>query len=139
VGAVVETGTVFVSAGLSWTLRDRKIEGLNLQERENTVEISRWNLTAAREAYEQAVSLLSLEVEEIELRRLSLEDDRALAESRLTEATSWLEQGLITRGELDDIRWEREKLDYADRTLQLDALLLQNRLDALSVQDGEIE
>jgi len=137
VGGIVETGTVFVSAGLSWTLRDRKIESLNLQERENAVEVSRWNLAAARAEYQSNYELLSLELEEIELRRRGLEDDRALADLRLADAKQWLDQGLISQAELDEARWERDRLDFSERILQLDALLLSSRLEAFTPQDGD--
>ena len=77
------------------------------------------------------------EVEVLELRRRALEDDRALAELRLTEATKWLEQGLTTQAELDETQWELDSLDHTGRILQLDALLLKNRLDALMAHDGD--
>lgn len=137
VGGIVETGTVFLSAGLSWNLRDRKIEALDLKTRENTVEVSRWNLSAAREAYLEARELLGLEVEEMEARGISLREDRALADLKLAEATRWLEQGLVAPGELDRLRRERETLDLTERVLQLEALQLASRLAALTANAGD--
>jgi hypothetical protein len=34
------------------------------------------------------------------------------------------------------LKWEREKLDYAARVLQLDALLVRSRLESLVSLDG---
>ena len=135
-GSVLQTATPFLSVGFSWSLQDRKIKALDRQERENSLEASRWNLSAAREAYYAAREMLALQIEELDLRRKSLEEDRALADLRLSEAARWLEQGFATAKEVDALRWERQKLDYAARVLQLDALLVRSRLEALVALEG---
>jgi hypothetical protein len=136
VGGEVSTATPFISVGFSYSFQDRKIKALDRKERENSLEVSRWNLSAARDAYFAAREVLALEIEELELRRKSLEEDRTLSDLRLSEATRWLEQGFSTAKEVQALRWEREKLDYTARVLQLDALLVRSRLEALVALEG---
>jgi hypothetical protein len=130
-GGIVETGSLFVSAGFSWSFKDRKIEELNRKERENSLAASRWNLEAARAAYSAAREALALEIEQLELRRSGLEEDRALLDLRLAETSRWVQQGFSTSRELEALRWEREKLDYAAKSLQLDRLRVSSRLEQL--------
>jgi hypothetical protein len=137
IGVEVSTGTLFASAGLSWSFKDRKIESLNDREQENNLALSRWNLAAAQEAYRAAREQLSLQIQELGYRRASLQEDRALADLRLSEAARWFEQGLLSAEGLAEPRQELEKLGYAARALQLDALLARSRLEALVAQDGE--
>lgn len=131
-GGVVETGSLFLSAGFSWSYKDRKIEDLNRQERENSLAVSRWNLAAARAAYTAAREVLALDIEELELRRRNLEEDRAILDLRLAEASRWLEQGFSTPREVETLRWERELFDYEARTLLLDRLQVRSRLEQLA-------
>jgi hypothetical protein len=135
-GGVLQTATPFLSLGFSYSFQDRKIEALDRKERENSVAVSRWNLAAARDSYLAAREVLALEIEELDLRRKSLEEDRTLSDLRLSEATRWLEEGFSTAKEVEALRWERDKLDYAARVLQLDSLIVGNRLQALVSLDG---
>jgi hypothetical protein len=135
-GGEVRTATPFISMGFSYSFQDRKLKALDRKARENSLEVSRWNLTAARDAYLAAREGLALEIEELDLRRKSLEEDRTLSDLRLSEATRWLEQGYSTAKEVETLQWERQKLDYAARILKLDVLLVGSRLDALVSQDG---
>ena len=136
VGGILQTATPFLSVGFSYTFQDHKLEALDRKERENSLAVSRWNLEAAREAYFVAREVLALEIEELELRRKSLEEDRTLTDLRLSETARWLEQGFSTAKEVQALRWEREKLDYTARVLQLDALLVRSRLEALVALEG---
>jgi hypothetical protein len=135
-GGEVSTVTPFISVGFSYSFQDRKIKALERKERENSLEMSRWSLAAARDAYFAAREVLALEIEELDLRRKSLEEDRTLSDLRLSEASRWLEQGFSTAKEVEALKWEREKLDYAARVLQLDALLVRSRLESLVSLDG---
>jgi hypothetical protein len=131
VGGIVETGSLFVSAGFSWSFKDRKIEELNRKERENSLAASRWNLEAARAAYAAAREALALQIEQLELRASGLEEDRVLLDLRLAETSRWVEQGFSTSRELEALRWERDKLGYATKSLQLDRLQVRSRLEQL--------
>ena len=139
VGGILETRSLFVSVGFSWSFRDKKIEGINLRERENLVDIGRLNLAAVRESYFQARQLLALELADLEFRADSLEEQRTLAALEVEEGMQSRELGLITEQELDDLRWELEKLDYATRTLGLDKLIAASRIDALVALEPERE
>jgi hypothetical protein len=139
VGGVLETRTVFVSVGFSWSFPDKKIEGLNVEERENLLEISRWNLTGARQIFLKTAELLALEAEEMSFRKINLQEETALAELQLEEGLGRQRAGLITDQELEDLQWEVDKLDYAARILQLDRLLLASRIDALTAMETEAQ
>lgn len=136
IGGIPETGTLFVSAGLSWSFPDRKLKELDRKERENSLATSRWILAEARAAYASAREALALELGELELRLKGLAEERALFELRLSESSRWLEQGFSTSREVADVRWQGEKLDYAAKALQLDSLVLENRLAALIALEG---
>ncbi|MBN2554253.1 MAG: hypothetical protein JXB06_15855 [Spirochaetales bacterium] len=139
VGGILETRSLFVSVGFSWSFRDKKIEGINLKERENLVDIGRLNLAAARELYFRTRELLALELADLEFRADSLEEQRTLAALELEEGMRSRELGLVTEQELDDLRWELEKLDYVTRALQLDKLIAASRIDALAALEPERE
>jgi hypothetical protein len=136
-GGILETGTVFLSVGFSWSFPDKKIEGLNVKERENLLDISRWNLTAARQLFLQTRELLTLEVEELVYRVTNLEDESALATLQLEEGLERHRAGLITDQELQELQWEVDKLNYTERILQLERLLVASRIDALTALEME--
>jgi hypothetical protein len=139
VGGILETGTVFVSVGFSWSFPDREIEGLNVKERESLLDISRLNLTVARQMFLQTAELLTLEVEELGYRKANLEEDLALAALELEEGLGRHSAGLITDQELEDLRWQVDKLNYTERILQLDRLLVASRIDALTALETEAQ
>ena len=139
IGGILETETLFVSVGFSWLFPDKKIEGLNVEERENLLEISRWNLTGARQIFLETSELLALEAEELGYRKTNLEEETALAELQLKEGLERHRTGLITDRELEDLQWEVDKLAYTARMLQLDRLLLASRIDALTALETEAQ
>jgi len=139
VGGILETGTVFVSVGFSWSFPDREIEELNVKERENLLDISRWNLTGARKIFFQTTELLALEVEDLGYRKTNLEEELTLAALELEEGINRHQAGLITDQELEDLRWEVDKLNYTARVLQLDRLLTASRIDALTALETETQ
>jgi hypothetical protein len=136
VGGILETQSLFVSLGFSWSFPDKKIEGLNVKERENLVDISRLNLTGARQIFLKTVELLALEATELSYRKTNLEEEMALAELQLEEGLGSHRAGLITDQELEDLRWEADKLNYSARILQLNRLLLASRIDALTALEA---
>ena len=136
VGGILETQSLFVSLGFSWSFPDKKIEGLNVKERENLVDISRLNLTGARQIFLKTVELLALEAAELSYRKTNLEEQMALAELLLEEGLGSHRAGLITDQELEDLRWEADKLNYSARILQLNRLLLASRIDALTALEA---
>ena len=137
VGGILETRTLFVSVGFSWSFPDKKIEGLNVKERENLLDISRWNLTGARQIFQKTTEMLALEVEELGLRKTSLEEESTLAHLELEEGLERRQAGLITDQELEDLKWQVDKLNYTERILQLDRLLAASRIDALTALETE--
>jgi hypothetical protein len=139
VGGILETQTLFVSVGFSWSFPDKKIEGLNIEERENLLDISRWNLTGARQIFLKTTELMALEAEELSYRKINLEEELALAELQLEEGLESHQAGLITDQELEDLGWEVDKLNYTARILQLDRLLLASRIDALTALETEAQ
>ena len=139
IGGILETQTLFVSVGFSWSFPDKKIEGLNVEERENLLDISRLNLTGARQIFLKTVQLLALEAEELSYRKTNLEEEMALAELQLEEGLGSHRAGLITDQELEDLKWEVDKLSYAARIFQLDWLLLASRIDALTALETETQ
>jgi hypothetical protein len=139
VGGILETKSLFVSVGFSWSFPDKKIEGLNVEERENLLDISRWYLTGARQIFLKSTELLALEVEELSYRKINLEEEVALAELQLEEGLERHRAGLITDQELGDLRWEVDKLSYTARILQLDRLMLASRIDALTAMETETQ
>ena len=136
VGGILETQSLFVSVGFSWSFPDKKIEGLNVKERENLVDISRWNLTGARQIFLKTAELLALEAEELSYRKVNLDEQATLAELLLAEGLESHRAGLITDQELEDLKWEVEKLGYAARILRLDRWLLASRIDALTALEA---
>jgi hypothetical protein len=139
VGGILETRSVFVTFGLSWSFPDKKIESINLEEQENMVDIARWNLSSARENYFQTRDLLALEVDDLDYRTRDLDEQRNLAELELEAGRRSRQLGLIAEQELDDLHWALEKLDYTKQTLQLEKLLAASRLDALAPLETETE
>jgi hypothetical protein len=139
VGGIYETRSLFVTVGFSWSFPDKKIESMNLKERENLLDISRWNLTGARKIFLKSAELLSLEAEELSYRKINLEEETALAELQLEEGLGSHRAGLITDQELEDLKWEVDKLGYAARILQLDRLLLASRIDTLTGLETEAQ
>jgi hypothetical protein len=139
VGGILETQSLFLSVGFSWSFPDKKIKGLNIEERENLVDISRWNLTGARQIFLKTTELLALEAEELSFRKINLEEEMALAELQLEEGRGSHQAGLITDQELEDLSWEVDKLNYTARILQLDRLLLASRIDALTALETEAQ
>jgi hypothetical protein len=139
VGGIYETRSLFVTVGFSWSFPDKKIKGLNIEERENLVDISRWNLTGARQIFLKTTELLALEAEELSFRKINLEEEMALAELQLEEGRGSHQAGLITDQELEDLSWEVDKLNYTARILQLDRLLLASRIDALTALETEAQ
>jgi hypothetical protein len=139
VGGIYETRSLFVTVGFSWSFPDKKIEGLNIEARENLVDISRWNLTGTRQIFLKTTELLALEAEELSFRKINLEEETALAELQLEEGRGSHQAGLITDQELEDLRWEVDKLNYTTRILQLDRLLLASRIDALTALETEAQ
>jgi hypothetical protein len=137
VGGILETRSVFVSVGFSWSFPDKEIKGLNVKERENLLDISRWNLTSARQAFLQATELLALEIAELGDRQTDLDEQSTLAAVELDEGLKRHQAGLITDQELEDLRSEVEKLNYTSRILQLDRLLVASRIDALTALETE--
>ncbi len=131
IGGILETRSLFVTVGFSWSFPDKKIEGMNLKEQENMVDIGRWNLSSAREFFFHTRELLAIEVAELGYRKQNLEQELSLAALVLDEGMQSRQLGLITEQELDDLRWELEKLSYTTHILQLDKLLVASRLDAL--------
>jgi hypothetical protein len=139
VGGILETGSVFVNVGFSWSFPDKEIESMNVKERENYLEISRLNLTAARQMYLQMTELLSLEVAELQDRAISLDEQSTFAALELEEGLKRHQAGLITDDELEDLRWDVDQLSYTARILQLDRLLAASRIDALTALELETE
>ena len=139
VGGILETRTLFVTVGFSWSFPDKKIEGLNVKERENLLDISRWNLTGARQISLQTTELLALEIAELGDRKANLEEQSTLAALELEEGLKRHQAGLITDQDLDDLRWELEKLNYTARILQLDRLSVASRIDALTALETETQ
>jgi hypothetical protein len=139
IGGILETKSLFVSVGFSWSFPDKKIEGLNIKERENLLDISRWNLTGAQRIFHQTKEMLALEVEELSLRKTSLEEESILADLELEEGLESHQAGLITDEELEDLKWQVNKLNYSKRILQLDRLLAASRIDALTALETETQ
>jgi hypothetical protein len=139
VGGILETRSIFVTVGFSWSFPDKKIKSMNLKEQENTVDIARWNLSSAREVFLQTRELLALEVENLGYRTKDLDEEKELATLELEEGAQSRQLGLITEQELDDLRWRLEKLNYTAQILQLDKLLAASRLDALVALETKTE
>jgi outer membrane protein TolC len=137
VGGIAETRSIFVTFGLSWSFPDKEIRGLNVKEKENLLDMSRSNLTGARQTFLQTAELLALEVAELGDRQTNLDEESTLAALELEEGLKRHQAGLITDQELDDLRWQVDKLDYDARTLQLDRLLAASRIDALTALETE--
>jgi hypothetical protein len=139
VGGILETRSLFVTVGFSWSFPDKKIEGMNVQEQENLLDISRLNLAGAREIFLRSGELLQLEAEELLYRGKYLDEQRVIAELEYEEGLQSSTLGLITEQELEALRWQLEKLDYTARILMLDQLLIASRLDALVALENETE
>lgn len=139
IGGILETRSLFVTVGFSWSFPDKKIEGMNVQERENLLDIGRWNLSSVREVFLQTRELLAFEVTDLDYRADNLEEELALAELELEEGMQSRELGLITKQELDDLRWAVEKLKHSVYILRLDNLLTASRVDALVALEMETE
>ena len=101
------------------------------------MDISRWNLAGAHQVFLKTAELLALEAEELSYRKINLEEEMALAELQLEEGMGRHRAGLITDQELEELRWEMDKLEYKARILQLDRLLVASRIDALTALETE--
>jgi hypothetical protein len=137
VGGILQTRSVFVTFGFSWSFPDKEIENLNLKEQENFLEISRWNMSTALTAYNQNRELLAIEVSELGYRKNNLEEAMTLAVLELEEGRKSRQAGLITDQELDDLEWEVDKLKLEASLLQLDRLLAVSRVDALTALETQ--
>jgi len=110
---------------------------MNLEERENNADISRWNFVSVRQTFVQNRELLELEVADLEYRSMDLDQEKQLAELELDEGLKSRRAGLITEQELDELRWQIDKLNYKTRLLKIDRLLVASRLDALTALESE--
>jgi len=137
VGGILETQSVFVTFGFNWSFPDKQIESMNLEERENDADISRWNFVSVQQIFVQNRELLELEVADLEYRSMDLDQEKQLAELELDEGLKSRRAGLITEQELDELRWQIDKLNYKTRLLKIDRLLVASRLDALTALESE--
>jgi hypothetical protein len=130
-GGALDSKDLFLTFGLSWSLPDGRAEQITRQEYQNNLFIADLRLEEAELAYWESLADLEERIEEIEDRGQGLLEQKYLAELTLAEVQARYDEGLVSDRELEEARWNSDRLIFDEQMLSIDRLLVQKTLDEL--------
>lgn len=131
VGGTIDSKSVYVKTGVSWSLPDSRIKNINKTISKNTIESDRLQVKLLEQSFRSRISAMKLELEDLENRGSNLTEEQEIAERNLKDVKNQFENGLISVEGVKKVQWQLDSLEYDKKALLLDKLITGQDIEEL--------
>jgi len=123
VGGMVNSKSVYLKTGISWSIPDNRIKNIDEDISRNVIASDELQVKLLRDSFLSKRENIRLELEEFKNRDEDLRADTEIAKLKLKEAKIQYNSGIISEEELKSLQWQLDSLTYDRKALLLDKLL----------------
>lgn len=136
VGGMVNSRTVYLRTGISWSLPDNRIKNIDEDISRNTIASDELQVKLLKDSFFSNLESIRLKLEDFKNRREGLKEDTEIAQLRLKEAETQVENGIISKEEFKDVQWQLDSLEYEKKAFLLDKLITGQDIGSLVLKDN---